>query len=237
MTDSTLLKTLVTAGLGSRRLMAAAIKQERVRLNGSIVTAFNQQVKPELDRITLDGQPVSLKAAKYTYVLLNKPAGILATTKDERGRQTVLDLLPERYKQIRLYPVGRLDKDSRGLLLLTNDGELTYRLTHPKFEKEKEYTVLLDRLMNLADKNMFEAGLELEDGLTWPTVIRYIESAIPTYKVTLHEGRKRQLRRMFQSLGYRVLDLKRVRMGNLCLKDLAEGKTRLLSTAEIAGLK
>jgi 23S rRNA pseudouridine2605 synthase len=236
MTDFPLLKALVMAGLGSRRVMADAIKQERVKVNGNLATAFNQTVNTDHDQITLDSHPVSAKSEAPIYILLNKPAGVLCTTKDERGRQTVLDLLPDQHKQPGLYPVGRLDKDSRGLLLLTNDGNLTYRLTHPKFEKEKEYIVLLDRLLTYTDKNSFEAGLELEDGMTYPTVVKEIKSAMPAYNVILHEGRKRQLRRMFQSLGYSVLDLKRVRLGSLKLDSLAEGKTRELSEIEVEQL-
>jgi 23S rRNA pseudouridine2605 synthase len=236
MTDLPLLKALVMAGLGSRRVMADAIKQERVKVNGNLALGFNQPVNIDHDQITLDSHPVGVRSEAFVYILLNKPAGILCTTKDERGRQTVLDLLPDQYKEPGIYPVGRLDKDSRGLLLLTNDGNLTYRLTHPKFEKEKEYVVLLDRLLTDMDKNSFEAGLELEDGMTYPTVVKEIKSAMPAYSVILHEGRKRQLRRMFQSLGYSVLDLKRVRLGSLKLDSLAEGKTRQLSEIEVEQL-
>jgi 23S rRNA pseudouridine2605 synthase len=236
MADSTLLKTLVAAGLGSRRIAADAIKHERIKLNGNIVTAFNQPVDPETDRITIDDRPVNLTRESRIYIVMNKPAGVLATTRDDRGRATVIDLLPERFRQMQLYPVGRLDKASRGLLLLTNDGALTYRLTHPKFEKEKEYIVILDKPMHQADLRAFASGLELEDGITYPAVIQEITSAMPTYSITLHEGRKRQLRRMFQNLGYHVLDLKRVRLGPLHLQNLPEGHIRMLSTDEIAAI-
>jgi 23S rRNA pseudouridine2605 synthase len=161
---------------------------------------------------------------------------VLSTTLDERGRRTVIDLLPPKYKSLKLHPVGRLDMDSSGLLLLTDDGALTYRLTHPRFEKEKEYLITLDRKLGLEAKLKFEQGLELEDGLTSPTTVRESATDSCVYYVILHEGRKRQLRRMFASLGYRVIALERIRMGNLLLGDLPEGKMRVLSKSEVAGL-
>lgn len=236
MTDSTLLKTLVAAGLGSRRVVADIIKHERIKLNGDTVTAFNRPVDPETDRITIDDRLVNFTLEPRVYIVMNKPAGVLATTRDDRGRATVISLLPECFRQMQLHPVGRLDKASRGLLLLTNDGDLTYRLTHPKFEKEKEYIVILDKPMRQADLHAFASGLELEDGITCPSVIKEIPSAMPTYSITLHEGRKRQLRRMFQNLGYRVLDLKRIRIGALYLQNLPEGSIRMLSPDEIAAI-
>jgi 23S rRNA pseudouridine2605 synthase len=229
-----LVKALVLAGYGSRRRMAEAVKQGRVLVNGRVAASFTQLVDTDKDLLLLDGEAVRPAPDEPVYLLLNKPAGFLSTTRDERGRPTVMELLPEKYKHKNLYPVGRLDLDSRGLLLLTNDGDLTFRLTHPRFEKEKEYLVELDRPLSEADSARFEAGLELEDGMTWPVRLSRRQANPPLYSVVLHEGRKRQLRRMFGSLGYKVADLQRVRMGGLTLGTLAEGKTRELSAVEKA---
>ena len=139
-----LLKALSEAGVGSRRWITDAIKNGRVEVNGEPVENFRHPVNPETDRVSVNGKLVDLKPRRTVYLMVNKPAGILTTTSDERGRSTVLDILPEKYRHLRLYPVGRLDKDSTGLLLLTNDGELTYRLTHPRFEHEKEYLIHID---------------------------------------------------------------------------------------------
>jgi len=234
--DVTVLKALVLAGCGSRRAMAEAIKQGRVAMNGVPVASFKQAIDGVRDMLTLDDKPIKIKRTEPVYLMLNKPSGVLSTTRDERGRKTVMDLLPSEYRGRSLHPAGRLDMDSSGLLLLTDDGALTYRLTHPSFEKEKEYVVTLDRELSMEDKIRFEHGIELEDGLTWPTIVRESPTERKTYYVILHEGRKRQLRRMFACLGYRVTGLKRIRMGNLLLGELPEGKMKVLSQAEIATL-
>jgi 23S rRNA pseudouridine2605 synthase len=233
---SPLLKTLTSAGLGSRRVVAQAVKDGRVVINGEVATSFCQAVDLERDQILFDDKRVGPPSQNQVYLLLNKPPGVLSTTRDERGRKTVIDLVPEKFRRPDLHPVGRLDLDSRGLLLLTNDGSLTYRLTHPRFEKEKEYLVQLDRTLLLPDMQRFEQGLELEDGLTFPTKVIDVSARPPIYRVTLHEGRKRQLRRMFQSLGYHVRDLKRVRMGNLRIDTLPEGEVRELTAGEVTSL-
>ena len=136
--------------------------------------------------------------------MLNKPEGLLCTTSDERGRRTILDILPEKYRRLRLYPVGRLDLDSTGLLILTNDGALTYQLTHPKFEHEKEYLVQIEGTLQPREKQNLEHGVKLEDGITAPAIIKEVRSTPPyNYSLTIHEGKKRQIRRMFAHLGYR----------------------------------
>ena len=237
MVSEFLLKVLTEAGIGSRRRMSEAIKQGRVTVNGSLVEDFRYLVNREADNISLDGQPVDFKAQPVVYLVLNKPQGVVSTASDERGRKTVLSYLPTKYRHLRLYPVGRLDKDSTGLLLLTNDGNLTYRLTHPKFEYEKEYLVQLNADLALTDRKKLEQGIKLEEGMTSPVVVRKIEPSPPfTYSITIHEGKKRQLRRMFATLGYRVLALKRVRMGNLSLDKLKEGAVRELKEQEVEAL-
>ncbi|MFC1985019.1 pseudouridine synthase [Chloroflexota bacterium] len=234
MATGYLLKMLTEAGIGSRRRLADAIKQGRVEVNSKVVEDFRYPVNKETDRITVDGQAVDLKPEQTVCLMLNKPPGFLSTTSDERGRETVLGIIPGKYRRLRLYPVGRLDRDSTGLLLLTNDGDFTYRLTHPRFEHEKEYLVHTDGNLRPDEKRMLERGIELEDGMTYFAVIKEVKSSPPfNYSLTIHEGRKRQVRRMFAALGRRILALKRVRIGNLSLGDLKEGATRELSSQEI----
>ena len=236
MTATTLLKVLTEAGLGSRRKMTDAIKNGKVRINGVVAENFRQPINTEGDRILFEGRPVNLKAEQVVYLMLNKPDGLLCTTSDDRGRHTILDILPEQYRHLRLYPVGRLDMDSTGLLIMTNDGALTYQLTHPKYEHEKEYLVQVDGTLQPRERQNLERGVRLEDGLTAPAVIKEVRAAPFNYSLIIHEGKKRQIRRMFAHLGYRVLALKRIRMGNLTLGSLREGQARPLTAREIKTL-
>jgi 23S rRNA pseudouridine2605 synthase len=231
-----LIKALTEAGLGSRRRMAEAIKQGRVKVNDKIAESFNHPVDPGKDRVFFNEQAIDLKPDKIICLMLNKPEGIVSTVSDEKGRRTVLDILPKKYQSHRLYPVGRLDIDTTGLLLLTNDGDLTYRLTHPKFEYEKEYLVAIKGSLNADEKQQLQRGILLEDGMTHPAKIKEITLPPFNYSVTIHEGRKRQVRRMFERLRHTVVALKRVRIGKLQLGDLKEGEVRHLSTKEIAAL-
>jgi 23S rRNA pseudouridine2605 synthase len=237
MTNTTLLKALTEAGLGSRRKMSDAIKNGKVSVNGVIAENFRLPVNTEADRILFARRPIDLKAEQPIYLMLNKPDGLLCTTSDERGRRTILDILPEKYRRLRLYPVGRLDMDSTGLLILTNDGALTYQLTHPKFEHEKEYLIQIEGTLQPREKQNLEHGVKLEDGITAPAIIKELRSTPPyNYSLTIHEGKKRQIRRMFAHLGYRVLTLKRIRMGSLILGSLQEGQTRELTAREVKSL-
>ena len=237
MTDITLLKALTEAGLGSRRKMSDAIKNGKVSVNGVIAENFRLPVNTEADRILFDGRPINLQSEQPIYLMLNKPDGLLCTTSDERGRRTILDILPEKYRRLRLFPVGRLDLDSTGLLILTNDGALTYQLTHPRFEHEKEYLVQIEGSLQPRERQNLEHGVKLEDGLTAPAIIKDVRSTPPyNYSLTIHEGKKRQIRRMFAHLGYRVLTLKRIRMGSLVLGNLQEGQTRELTAREVKSL-
>ena len=226
MEKQSLLKVLTQAGTGSRRKISAAIKEGRVSVNGEVVTGFNHPVEPQKDRISLDGRLVDIKPQQFTYLMLNKPKGVLSTLKDERGRRTVIGFLPQKYRHLRLYPVGRLDKDSTGLILLTNDGDLAHRLTHPRFEHEKEYHVLVKGGLKASEIRRLETGIKLDDGKTLPAVVKKLKSAGYNCSITIHEGKKHQVRRMFEALGHPVLELKRVRMGNLKLGDLKEGEVR-----------
>ena len=237
MKSESLLKVLTGAGTGSRRRMAEAIKHDRVLVNGRVVEDFRHPVNIETDLVVVDGRKINLKPAPVVTLLLHKPAGILSTARDERGRRTVIDLLPGEYRRRNLYPVGRLDKDSTGLLLLTNNGELAYKLTHPKFEIEKEYLLHIADDLKSEAKRRLEGGIRLEDGMTRPAKVKKVTSRPPfNYSLTIHEGRKRQVRRMLESLGHHVIALKRTRMGNLKLGDLPEGKLRELTTRETRAL-
>lgn len=233
-----LLRLLTEAGLGSRRGLADAIRQGRVQINGDVAEDFLRPVDPERETVTVDGETVTLKPEPMVYLMLNKPAGVLSTTRDERGRKTAIDILPQDYRRLRLYPAGRLDRDSKGLLLLTNDGDLTYRLTHPRFEHQKEYLISIREELKPAEKKMLEQGIQLEDGVTQPAVVRKLKTRPPfSYSITVHEGRKRQVRRMFERIGHPPLALKRVRIGSLRLGSLEEGQTRQLTLQEIRRLK
>jgi 23S rRNA pseudouridine2605 synthase len=236
MATKPLLKVLTEAGIDSRRRLADAIREGRVRINGSVAEDFRQPVDVVKDKITINGQPVDLKPEQLVYLMLNKPAGVMSTTSDERGRRTVIDLLPEKYRHLRLYPVGRLDRDTTGLLLLTNDGELTNRLTHPRYESEKEYLVAIKDTLKPNEERKLEQGIRLEDGLTHPAVIQKTNDLLFNYSITIHEGKKRQVRRMFESVGHPVQALKRVRTGGLRLGKLKESEVRELDAKEIRAL-
>ena len=226
MEKQPLLKALTRVGIASRRCLSAAIKEGRVEVNGEVVEGFNHPVDLAKDKVFIDGRAAHLEAQPFVYLILNKPKDVLSTVKDERGRRTVIDILPLKYRKLRLYPVGRLDKDSTGLMLLTNDGDLAHRLTHPSFEHEKEYLVKVRGLLKKGDIQRLEQGIRLEDGKTAPARVKRLAQGEYNYSITIHEGKKRQLRRMFESLGHYVLELKRVRMGKLRLGDLKEGGVR-----------
>jgi 23S rRNA pseudouridine2605 synthase len=236
MPSKPLLKALTEAGTGSRRRMAEAIKQGEVKVNGQTAASFTQPIDLVRDKVTLNDQAVKFKRDRPICLMLNKPAGVVTTVSDEKGRTTVLDILPDRYKSLRLYPVGRLDRDTTGLLLLTNDGDLTYRLTHPRFEHDKEYLVQIRGRLTREERNKLEHGVRLEDGPTHPAVVKEVTSAPYNYSITIHEGRKRQVHRMFERLGHPVVALKRQRIGGLGLGDLKEGEARALNAKEIAAL-
>ncbi|MFU8796776.1 MAG: pseudouridine synthase [Dehalococcoidia bacterium] len=237
MTSQAIIKLLTASGVGSRRQVTALIKRGGVAVNGETIESFNHPVDPAEDVITIDGKRIRVASEPPVYLVLNKPAGIISSTADARGGRTVIDILPEKYGHGRLYPVGRLDKDSTGLVLLTNDGDLTHRLTHPRFEQEKEYMVRLDRALEREDAARLEKGIDLHDGRTSPARVRSLKHAPFAYSVTIHEGRKRQVRRMFAVPGYTVLELKRTRLGTLRLGTLPEGEVRELTLREIEDLR
>ena len=234
MSSMPLLKILTESGIASRRRLADAIRQGRVEVNDEVAVSFKHPVNVETDNISLDGQPVDINPERMVYLIINKPGGVLSTVSDERGRKTVLHILNKRYRRLRLYPAGRLDKDTTGLLLLTNDGALTYQLTHPRFEHEKEDLVVLAKRLGSYEKRRLESGVRLDDGMTSPVLVREAKNAPGfSYSITIHEGRNRQVHRMFQSIGHHVIALKRVRIGGLRLGDLKEGQVRELTAREV----
>ena len=234
--ERTLLKTLRDGGFGSRRELAEAIKAGRVTVNDIVAESYSLPLK-DGDIVTLDGKLADLAApSEKVYVLLNKPAGIISTTDDPHGRRTVLDLLPAEYRPFQLFPVGRLDEDTTGLVLLTNDGELAYRLTHPKFEVEKEYLVGIDGGLNVTQVEQLEKGIQLDDGMSSPAKLKPVIQPPYNYRIIIHEGRKRIVRRLFAAVGHQVRALRRIRIGKLELGDLKEGSFRKLTGAEIKGI-
>ncbi|HUX48830.1 MAG TPA: pseudouridine synthase [Dehalococcoidia bacterium] len=237
MPSQPLIKLLTSSGIGSRRQVVALIKRGSIAVNREIVQSLTEPVDPVKDVITIDGKHTSVTAEPLIYLLLNKPKGVISSTRDKRGEKTVIDFLPEKYRHIRLYPVGRLDKDSTGLILLTNDGELTFRLTHPRFEQEKEYRVRIEQNLKPEDKMKLEKGINLDDGKTSPAEVKALKYPPFSYSVTIHEGKKRQVRRMFAALGYKVLELKRIRLGSLRLGTLPEGEIRELTPRQVQSLK
>jgi 23S rRNA pseudouridine2605 synthase len=236
-------KVLARAGVASRRAAEGLIAAGRVTVNGQVVTTPGTQVDPAHDRIAVDGQPIRLETAPTT-ILLHKPAGYVTTVRAPWGRPTVLDLVKpgqEQGSNERLFPVGRLDADSEGLLLLTNDGELAQRLTHPRFAQEKEYLVLVEGRPEAEALRQLRAGVPLDCKLTAPALVEIARGKRGNdntwLRFVIHEGRKRQIRRMCQAVGHAVRRLVRVREGVLVLGDLPPGQWRYLTAAEIAKLK
>jgi 23S rRNA pseudouridine2605 synthase len=224
-------KILAAAGVASRRAAEAMIRAGRVTVNGAIAT-LGQSAVADRDEIAVDGVPIHREALEYW--LIHKPRGVVTTASDPQGRPTVLDLVPD--SKVRLFPVGRLDLLSEGLVLLTNDGPLAHALLHPSFGEEREYSVTVRGSVDRATLRRVSAGVELEDGRTAPARVggaRFDpESRTTRFALTLVEGRKRQIRRMMRALGHPVVRLVRVRMGPLALGRLAPGEARPLSAAE-----
>jgi len=218
-------KWLSMAGVCSRRQGEAHITAGRVRVNGQVVTQLGTTIDPEKDRVEFDDQAVEMRG-RHVYIMLHKPAGYVTSCRHS-GELVVVDLVDVGE---RIYPIGRLDKDSSGLLLLTNDGRLHHRLSHPSFEHEKEYEVRVDRpISELALKRMAK-GVPLQGVKTLPARVRRLSAS--RFRIILREGRHRQIRRMARKLGYQVLDLKRVRMANIRIGDLPQGAWRFLTNAE-----
>ncbi len=237
MSSIPLVRLLTDSGYGSRREVSDLVKKGMVEVNGRPASSFTEKVDPDVDSVVVTGKKVTPGAVRRVYLMMNKPEGYLSTTEDDRGRSTVMDLLPERWRTAGLHPAGRLDEDSTGLLILTNDGQLTHELTHPRYEHEKEYYVATTGRLTDADLEKLEQGVEIEEQMTWPAKIRLLLGQSPfTYSITIHEGRKRQVRMMFAAIGQQVAILKRVRIGGLFMGDLKEGEWRELTPTELTDL-
>jgi pseudouridine synthase len=228
-------KFLARAGVASRREAEKYILAGRVAVNGEIVSELGTKIEPESDLIAVDGQVVSLAEKKY-YVLLNKPGGYITTASDERGRKTVMDLVSD--IPARLYPVGRLDAQTEGLLLLTNDGDLAYRLTHPRFSIPKKYRVIVHGQINDDTVRKWQEGIMLEDGMTAPAEVSigYARPDLSEIIVTIHEGKNRQIRRMARTTGYHVYFLERIGYASLTLENVRRGEYRHLTHSEVSEL-
>ena len=233
----TLVKYLVSAGLGSRRHCAALVMAGYVSVNDEVASSLTLEVSFR-DQIEVDGRLVQAKRGSHVYVLANKPDGYMSSVTDDRGRDTVLDLVPRALRMNGLVPAGRLDLHSTGLMLLTTDGELVNRVTHPRYEVEKEYHVALDAVVQPSASSRLRTGVEIEGGTARAKALRRLQDAPGfRYSVTLNEGKKREVRLMLREVGRQVLELTRVRIGNLTLGDLPAGEVRELTDREVSDLK
>ena len=223
-------KVLARVGIGSRRVCEDLIAEGRVTVDGE-VAVLGRRVDVETALIELDGAPIGVRPDLVHY-LLNKPAGVVTTADDPQGRPTVVGLVPA---EPRVFPVGRLDFDTEGLLLLTNDGELAHRLTHPSFGVEKEYVVELEGSPSRAALRRLREGVELDDGTTAPARAALLEPSV--VRLTVHEGRNRQVRRMCDAVGHPVVRLIRTRIGPLADRSLAPGAWRELTGDEVRSLQ
>jgi 23S rRNA pseudouridine2605 synthase len=235
MEEMRLNKYLAHCGIASRRAADTLIMQGHVTVNGVIVQEMGYKVK-EKDVVNFKGKPLK-KVDKFVYYLLNKPRNILSTSQDEKGRKTVLDILEDKIKE-RVYPVGRLDRNTTGLLLLTNDGELTKKLSHPSHKVPKVYQVTLDKNLGLKDFEKIRSGVTLEDGEVKADSLHYMED-MPKREVQIeiHSGKNRVIRRIFEHLGYEVIKLDRTYYAGLTKKNLPRGRYRPLTKEEIRMLK
>ncbi len=229
-------KFLAHAGIASRRTCEELISLGKVKVNGLVVREMGVKVDPEKDRVEVAGKEVHIEEEKC-YLVLNKPKGYVTTLRDPQRRPKVADLLED--VKARVYPVGRLDFDTSGLLLMTNDGDITYRLTHPKHEIGKTYQALVKGVPDQDKLKRFQKGLRLADGITAPAKVRLLkkQGSNCLLEITIYEGRNRQIRRMCETIGHPVIDLKRVSMGFLNLDGLEVGKYRSLTRSEVAKLK
>ncbi len=228
---------LSKTGFGSRKDVKEIIKKGRATLNGHIVRSPKMALDPYGDEVRVDGHLVEYQ--EFYYLMMNKPAGVISATEDLR-QQTVLDLLPDFYRPLNLFPLGRLDKDTEGLLILSNDGKLAHRLLSPKKRVPKVYYAVIDGEVVHEDISIFRRGIRLEeDFTTLPAELEIIRSGTPSHvKVTIYEGKFHQVKRMFQAVGKKVIYLKRVAMGNLSLDEsIAPGEARELSEEEINCLR
>lgn len=230
-----LAKYLAQSGVASRRHAEDLIRAGQVTVNGTVVTEVVTLVDPKTDSIKVGNR--RLYAEPLFYVLLNKPAGYISTAHDPQGRPTVIELTAD--LPVRLHPVGRLDFDTEGLLLLTNDGEFTNLVTHPRYQIDKKYVVKVKGYVTDEEAAHLQQGVEVEDGMTAPAIIklRNRNQMFTEMEITIHEGRKRQVKRMCAAVGHPVVNLTRTGLGFLELGPLKTGEYRFLSSDEVEGIK
>jgi 23S rRNA pseudouridine2605 synthase len=220
--------------VASRRKAGEMISQKRVRVDQEVISEPGYRIDPDTDPVFLDGKPVK-PPNHFRTVLLNKPSGVLTTVRDDRDRKTVIDLIP---LTERLFPVGRLDLDTTGVLLLTNDGDLAYRLTHPKYEIEKVYEAWVEGLVDEKIGEKFKEGIAIDPGVIVSGEVRILKKERNRSKleIRIHEGKKRQIKRMSQAVGHRVISLERVNFAGLISEGLKPGEWRELTSEEVERL-
>ena len=231
--EERLQKYLAQCGVASRRKCEELILQGRVQVNGVTVTELGTKINPEKDKIKFDGKDIK-QAKKLVYILLNKPIGYVTTADDQFGRDTVLDLV--KVKE-RIVPVGRLDMYTSGALILTNDGDFVYQVTHPKHEIEKTYTVTIKGIVQNSEVEQLRNGIKIDDYITKPARVKILktdtEKDISRLEITIHEGKNRQVRKMCEAVGRKVLALHRSKIGEIGVKDIELGKWRYLTANEV----
>lgn len=237
VTQERLQRYLARAELGSRRSSEKLILEGRVCVNNQVVTQLGTKVSPGLDKVTCDGKPVT-PSDSLVYIMLHKPAGVLTTLSDPRGRPIISDFLPPEGLP-RLFPVGRLDYQTEGLVLLTNDGALAYGLMHPSFEIEREYLAKVRGCPTPANLAKLKAGVVSEGEKLWATQAKIVTRGVNSawIKLVVHQGRYHEIRRLCDAIGYPVLQLQRVRIGPLILGKLAKGCWRRLNLGELASIR
>lgn len=232
-------KYLASCGLGSRRNVEELVTAGRIKINNKVVTNLSTEVDEKLDKVSLDGKKVAA-IAKHLYLALHKPKGCVTTMNDEKGRKTVLDYVPNKYKEKRIFPVGRLDYETEGLLLLTTDGETANRVLHPRHELSKTYHVRIGGEVQESDIEKLRKGVEIDGVKTKPCKVRRLDEIIENetrLEVVITEGRNRQVRRMFETVGKVIAFLKRTAIGEIKLGGMARGEVRELKPKEIEYLK
>ena len=234
--EERLQKYLANCGVASRRKCEEYILQGKVKVNGTTITELGTKINPENDIVEFENKPVKANS-KHVYILLNKPIGYVTTADDQFGRDTVLDLVKVRE---RIVPVGRLDMYTSGALILTNDGDFVYKIIHPKHEIEKTYTVTVKGIVQNSEVEQLRQGVQIENYITKPAKVKILktdaEKDISRLEITIHEGKNRQVRRMCEAVGRKVLALHRSKIGNIGVKDLELGKWRFLNSREVEQL-
>lgn len=237
--EERLQKFLAEAGVASRRKAEELIAAGKIQVNGKTVTEMGRKIDPQRDEVTYLGETISTKDTQMVYLMLHKPEGVVTTAKEQFGRASVMDLI--KGVRERIFPVGRLDYDTSGLLLLTNDGDLTYKLTHPKHDIDKTYIAKLYGVPDEGALQKFRRGVVIDGRRTKPAKIQILErekdGRFCTAEIIIHEGRNRQVRKMCEAIHHPVAQLKRVATGELKLGDLPKGKFRYLTEKEVKYLK